>query len=532
MWLYVLSVSVGAASLDELYAQFIHARGNNRVVIANEMMQELKNINLMDSLTLFKNNEVSRMTSMVHYWMSEYYYAESLYDKALMAGNQAETASRYYNDPLFHSDLKNILGIVHIRKGNYADALRYFKEAYQIDKKQGDQERISSDLNSQAAVYLSTKQPEEGLKYITRAITIERKLGHDDCLAIRLGMASDLYLLKNRPDTALQLINEAYRLDKVGGRDVKAAMRLSQKAAVLVALGRDGEAESGLLRAVQVLAQSKQYNSLSICYQQLGELYFSQGKQADALKFWNQALPLCQETGNRTVELKVRHGLWQLLREDNPVMALAHLERYTELSDSLFSQETSINLSRYRIMYRVDELKATNDMNERRLKLLYFCVGVMALLLVACAVLWLRKRRTMKPALTLREEGTSKQQLSDDHGPHNVAMHADRALLGNIVDTIYSHMSQGNLEITSLAEDMGMSASQLRSTIQRLTGETPAAYVMRVRLAYAKRLLAHGESSIGDVAQQCGFQTNAHFTRCFKQQFGITPTQFRRMEID
>ena len=111
-------------------------------------------------------------------------------------------------------------------------------------------------------------------------------------------------------------------------------------------------------------------------------------------------------------------------------------------------------------------------------------------------------------------------------------MHADRALLGNIVDTIYSHMSQGNLEITSLAEDMGMSASQLRSAIQRLTGETPAAYVMRVRLAYAKRLLAHGESSIGDVAQQCGFQTNAHFTRCFKQQFGITPTQFRRMEID
>jgi AraC-like DNA-binding protein len=52
---------------------------------------------------------------------------------------------------------------------------------------------------------------------------------------------------------------------------------------------------------------------------------------------------------------------------------------------------------------------------------------------------------------------------------------------------------------------------------------------MRLRLVYAKRLLTSNVSMpIGDVAQRTGFEDLAYFSRIFKQQFDMTPSQYRK----
>ncbi|MBO5912812.1 MAG: helix-turn-helix transcriptional regulator, partial [Clostridia bacterium] len=53
-------------------------------------------------------------------------------------------------------------------------------------------------------------------------------------------------------------------------------------------------------------------------------------------------------------------------------------------------------------------------------------------------------------------------------------------------------------------------------------------YVNRLRLNYAKNLLLSSEKSIIDVALDSGFENVTYFNRCFKQESGLTPTEFRR----
>ena len=66
------------------------------------------------------------------------------------------------------------------------------------------------------------------------------------------------------------------------------------------------------------------------------------------------------------------------------------------------------------------------------------------------------------------------------------------------------------------------------TTIQTITGEPTANYVLRVRMGKAKRLVRTTSASIGEVAAKCGFQDVAHFSRAFKQFFGVTPSQYRK----
>ena len=61
-----------------------------------------------------------------------------------------------------------------------------------------------------------------------------------------------------------------------------------------------------------------------------------------------------------------------------------------------------------------------------------------------------------------------------------------------------------------------------------LTGLTPVAYVLQVRLNYAKRLMADSTLSLTQVAQKCCFQNLSHFSKAFKQQFGMPPQQYRK----
>lgn len=67
------------------------------------------------------------------------------------------------------------------------------------------------------------------------------------------------------------------------------------------------------------------------------------------------------------------------------------------------------------------------------------------------------------------------------------------------------------------------------ATWQALYLQSPHAYVMSRRMDAAKRSLVNEpERSVADIAVSCGFASAAHFSRCFKQALGTTPTRWRQ----
>ena len=104
----------------------------------------------------------------------------------------------------------------------------------------------------------------------------------------------------------------------------------------------------------------------------------------------------------------------------------------------------------------------------------------------------------------------------------------ERDFLNRFGDIIRQHMSEGDLTNDTLAGYMGMSVSQLRRKIFALTGDNISIYVVRVRISKAKILLKGSpQLKVGEVAARCGYYDISHFSKTFKQECGMTPTQYR-----
>lgn len=82
--------------------------------------------------------------------------------------------------------------------------------------------------------------------------------------------------------------------------------------------------------------------------------------------------------------------------------------------------------------------------------------------------------------------------------------------------------------LEELAAQAGMSRSSFASTFLRQVGQTPMQYLTEWRMHKARALLETSRSSMGDIAEQCGYQSESSFSRAFKKQFGRSPGAFRK----
>lgn len=64
---------------------------------------------------------------------------------------------------------------------------------------------------------------------------------------------------------------------------------------------------------------------------------------------------------------------------------------------------------------------------------------------------------------------------------------------------------------------------------REITGLTFTGYILALRMERAQRLLQETDEEIGSIAWKCGYSDISYFSHCFKKQFGVSPTGFRRL---
>lgn len=100
----------------------------------------------------------------------------------------------------------------------------------------------------------------------------------------------------------------------------------------------------------------------------------------------------------------------------------------------------------------------------------------------------------------------------------------DAAFLDRVKNTVLSQLDNENLSIESLGREIGMSRSQLHRKLKALTGQSPSIFVRTLRLQHAYRLLKQGWGNVSEVAHEVGMPNLSHFSRSFKEQFGVPPS--------
>ena len=93
---------------------------------------------------------------------------------------------------------------------------------------------------------------------------------------------------------------------------------------------------------------------------------------------------------------------------------------------------------------------------------------------------------------------------------------------------IETNMANASVSVEDLGEQIGLSRTQLYRKTKALTGYSPNELLRIARLKKAAALLASTEKTISEITYEVGFSSPSYFTRCYKDYFGESPTDFLR----
>jgi DNA-binding response OmpR family regulator len=102
----------------------------------------------------------------------------------------------------------------------------------------------------------------------------------------------------------------------------------------------------------------------------------------------------------------------------------------------------------------------------------------------------------------------------------------DEELIRRALGHIEANLDNGNYSVEQLSKDMNMDRTGLYRKLTAITGQTPTEFMRSVRLKKAAQLLQTG-LSVAEVAEQVGFGSSSYFTKCFQEEFGVKPSQYK-----
>ncbi|MDW5287240.1 two-component regulator propeller domain-containing protein [Formosa sp. PL04] len=103
----------------------------------------------------------------------------------------------------------------------------------------------------------------------------------------------------------------------------------------------------------------------------------------------------------------------------------------------------------------------------------------------------------------------------------------DKKFLDKVLNYINNNISNQDLNVELLASELNLSRSQFYRKIKALTNQTANEFLRNIRLQKAKQIMENGNSNIGEVCYLVGFSSASYFTKCFKSNFGMLPTELK-----
>lgn len=540
--LVLVATNVQGQDMETMLKEFDE---HQQVTTANRFFEALDKAAFTDEKVVFNGQvPIDSLRQQVWYWAAEWFYDCQQYGPAEQYGLKALPLFDRGNDS--RADCLNLLGLIYVRMGDIQKAADYAKQCLEMDMRSGDDDRISSSLNTVAGIYMAGYQAKEAEQYIVQAMKYAERAHNPARKAVILGMASEIYHALVNDERALTYAEEAYLLDSAGGRKPQATIRLSQKASALLGLHRYQEAETILRNILPVLREMGDQHSTAIALNRLGMALLSQERQQEAIPYYQEAAALFSKMGDLYNEMHAHRGLYESYWKLNPDSAKAELDRFDLLKDSLYTHSTAESLARYNAEFGNDQLQQENA-DIRTAHRTTIIIAVVVLLLVALGtwllMRWQRRRwqhQMQELVERIRSTRDEVEGAREDHGSNetNDANEANRTeevgeavetlFLMRVVEVVNEGLPKGEYSVDAIASKMNMSVQTFRRRLMAASGETPKAYISAIQMERATQLLIqHSEMPVNQVAMLCGFEDISSFGHSFRRVYGCSPKQYR-----
>jgi len=409
-----------------------------------------------------EQNNLTELTANGFATLGTIYQKQLDYNKAVSFTRQAQILNSQINNTLIASKTYNTLGLILVEKKNYDSAMFYFKEALAIMEKRNEDYRVPEVIINIGLIYTRQKKNATALDYYYRALDAANK-GY------------------NRRAQALALLN-------------------------------------------------------------IGSTVLSERKYAEAEKLLLQSLALSIETQDAKVRGANYMALAQLKNETGKFdEAHVYFSSFYGLKDSLLNAEKVKKIAELEIRYETEKKENAIQILERdkKIQLLWTNILIVALILVAilsAVIYYLQEYRDRKNRMILNLEidrltaqhkelsAKYKDVLAGDNAPALKSI--DQQLLKKAIEVVENNMGDPLFGVEQMAKEMGMSRTNLHRKLKAITGFPPSELIRNIRMRRAAQLLMSQSDSIAQISFTVGFEDHSYFSKSFKKQFGVTPSEY------
>lgn len=181
-----------------------------------------------------------------------------------------------------------------------------------------------------------------------------------------------------------------------------------------------------------------------------------------------------------------------------------------------YNQGLDVTELQQKINFLLQEKKADQW---RLRRYVYAAVGGFVLLLLVGGVLLLKapKGKRVVPHPALEKEEPSPEGMADEEL---------EAFEKKVLTYIKAHYMEYECDLNALMEELGLSRVHFYRKFKLKFQDTPNNYLKKYRLEKAKGLILSNKYTYAEVGYQVGFSSPAYFTKCFKEEYNLTPSQY------
>jgi len=137
-----------------------------------------------------------------------------------------------------------------------------------------------------------------------------------------------------------------------------------------------------------------------------------------------------------------------------------------------------------------------------------------------------KEKVELKSGIVFSLYSVSENQISEEQSEvfHINHFPKNGTLIENVLQSIDAHLDNNFFGVGMLCKEIGISERQLQRKLKAVTTKSPIQLISSVRLHRAKELILQGENNISEISYMVGFTSPSYFSKCFKSEFGITPS--------
>jgi AraC-like DNA-binding protein len=285
-------------------------------------------------------------------------------------------------------------------------------------------------------------------------------------------------------------------------------------------------------------------NMIALNYQNIGEATYKTGNYKEGEYFLQQALRVANEIGDKKRREDAYMVLTAMEESRKNYGSALHFQRLLQgVRDTLYTQERSAQMAEMATRFETEKKEQAIQIleQEKRIQRLWnniLVAGLLILLVVFGITYWLLRYREGKnlELLSLQIDYLSAQRLEltekyklaliDQKSP--VMETNNQKLLKKALDIVEKNISDPLFGVEKMAEEMGMSRANLHRKLKTITGFAPSDFIRSVRLKRAADLLRNQTDSVAQIGFTVGFEDQSYFSKSFKKQFGVSPSEYFR----